>query len=185
MGLINRLHGAKHLWSYLYVTKFTENWSQQYMYPGQWVKSFYQITYPMSCNYLGTVYHSFQRDVWIWFISLIYSFCSVCLKFCISNYYLLFVGLSELGPEVTKVFVLPKLRALSDKIEQCMEGMNAYDKNAASHIKGLLLVSVEYILSFNVFRESGSFFFTSHFKVKLYVGYMVVQLVISGVCIVV
>lgn len=54
---------------------------------------------------------------------------------------LLFItGLSELGPEVTKVFVMPKLKALSDKIEQCMEGMNAYDKNAASHIKGLLLV---------------------------------------------
>ena len=50
-------------------------------------------------------------------------------------------GLSELGPEVTKVFVVPKLRALSDKIEQCMEGINAYDKNAASHIKGLVLVS--------------------------------------------
>lgn len=55
-------------------------------------------------------------------------------------------GLSELGPEVIKVFVLPKLKALSDKIEQCMEGMNAYDKNAATHIKGLLLVSGKMIL---------------------------------------
>lgn len=77
---------------------------------------------------------------------MMYHFCHICLKFGIFTNYSLFLGLSELGPEVTKVFVLPKLRALSDKIEQCMEGMNAYDKNAASHIKGLLLVSVDNIL---------------------------------------
>ena len=43
---------------------------------------------------------------------------------------------------------MPKLKALSDKIEQCMEGMNAYDKNAASHIKGLLLVRKVSVLFF-------------------------------------
>ncbi|XP_076070024.1 TBP-associated factor 6 isoform X2 [Oratosquilla oratoria] len=64
----------------------------------------------------------------------------------LSTVYGSIAGLSELGPEVTKAFVLPKLRALSDKIEQCIDGLNAYDKNAALHIKGLLLKTVAPVL---------------------------------------
>ena len=50
-------------------------------------------------------------------------------------------GLCELGPEVTKALVVPRLRVLGAKIEQCMDGISAYEKNAAVHIKGMLLVS--------------------------------------------
>ncbi|XP_047498027.1 transcription initiation factor TFIID subunit 6-like isoform X1 [Penaeus chinensis] len=79
-------------------------------------------------------------------ITRVFSRCLNTERTPLSSVYGAVAGLSELGPEVTKVFVLPKLRALSDKIEQCMEGMNAYDKNAASHIKGLLLKTVAPVL---------------------------------------
>ncbi|MPC16697.1 Transcription initiation factor TFIID subunit 6 [Portunus trituberculatus] len=75
-------------------------------------------------------------------ITRVFSKCLNTERTPLSSVYGAVAGLSELGPEVTKVFVMPKLKALSDKIEQCMEGMNAYDKNAASHIKGLLLLQM-------------------------------------------
>ncbi|RXG68129.1 Transcription initiation factor TFIID subunit 6 [Armadillidium vulgare] len=56
------------------------------------------------------------------------------------------LGLSELGPEVSKALVLPKLRSLSEKIEQCLESTSTFEKNAVSHIKGLLLKNVAPIL---------------------------------------
>lgn len=79
-------------------------------------------------------------------ITRVFSRCLKTDRTALSSVYGAIAGLSELGPEVTKVFVLPKLRALSDKIEQCMEGTNAYDKNAAAHIKGLLLKTVAPVL---------------------------------------
>ncbi|KAK4319983.1 hypothetical protein Pmani_009125 [Petrolisthes manimaculis] len=79
-------------------------------------------------------------------ITRVFSRCLNTERSPLSTVYGAVAGLSELGPEVTKVFVMPKLKALSDKIEQCMEGMNAYDKNAASHIKGLLLKTVAPVL---------------------------------------
>ncbi|XP_050734254.1 transcription initiation factor TFIID subunit 6-like [Eriocheir sinensis] len=79
-------------------------------------------------------------------ITRVFSKCLNTERTPLSSVYGAVAGLSELGPEVTKVFVMPKLKALSDKIEQCMEGMNAYDKNAASHIKGLLLKTVAPVL---------------------------------------
>ncbi|KAK7071035.1 Transcription initiation factor TFIID subunit 6 [Halocaridina rubra] len=79
-------------------------------------------------------------------ITRVFSRCLNTDRTPLSSVYGAVAGLSELGSEVAKVFVLPKLRALSDKIEQCMEGTNAYDKNAAAHIKGLLLKTVAPVL---------------------------------------
>jgi transcription initiation factor TFIID subunit 6 len=49
-------------------------------------------------------------------------------------------GLSELGTEVVKVFLLPKVQFVSERLETCMNSSNA-DKIAAEHIKALIVVS--------------------------------------------
>jgi len=51
-------------------------------------------------------------------------------------------GLCEFGPEVIKALVIPKIKAISDRIESCIEGQGlpSVDKNAAGHIKTLLVV---------------------------------------------
>lgn len=56
-------------------------------------------------------------------------------------------GLCELGPEVVKGLVIPKIKDISDRIEVCMEGINlsTIDKNGAGHIKTLLIVSFSVI----------------------------------------
>jgi len=51
----------------------------------------------------------------------------------------LFKGLSELGAEVVKVFLVPKIQYVSDRVEACMANSNA-DKIAAEHIKALMVV---------------------------------------------
>ena len=58
-------------------------------------------------------------------------------------------GLCELGPEVTKALVVPKLRDLGVRIEQCVEGVSAYEKNAAAHIRGMLMKAVPPVLKVN------------------------------------
>lgn len=52
-------------------------------------------------------------------------------------------GLCELGPEVIKALVIPKIKSISDRIESCIEGqgLSSVDKNGAGHIKTLLVVS--------------------------------------------
>ncbi|KAJ8870858.1 hypothetical protein PR048_027159 [Dryococelus australis] len=50
------------------------------------------------------------------------------------------VGLSELGPEVVKVFILPNVKHISERIEGATEGpvLNNIDRIAAGHIKILM-----------------------------------------------
>ncbi|KAE8751016.1 hypothetical protein FOCC_FOCC002101 [Frankliniella occidentalis] len=50
-------------------------------------------------------------------------------------------GLSEIGPEVVKVFVLPRMKYLAERIEPALESPNfsQVDRIAAGHIKHLLL----------------------------------------------
>ncbi|XP_001599379.2 transcription initiation factor TFIID subunit 6 [Nasonia vitripennis] len=57
-------------------------------------------------------------------------------------------GLCDLGPEVIKALVIPKIKMISDRIETCFEGPNSsnVDKNAAGHIKTLLVKSVAPVL---------------------------------------
>ena len=57
--------------------------------------------------------------------------------------------LCELGPEVTKALIVPRLRNISMKLEQCVDGVSAYEKNAAVHIKGILMKAVPPVLRSN------------------------------------
>lgn len=49
-------------------------------------------------------------------------------------------GLSELGTEVIKVIILPRIKALGERIEACNDSSNS-DKIAADHIRQLIVVS--------------------------------------------
>ncbi|KAG7207746.1 hypothetical protein KM043_009359 [Ampulex compressa] len=57
-------------------------------------------------------------------------------------------GLCELGPDVIKALVIPKIKSISDRIESCIEGpgLSSVDKNGAGHIKTLLVKSVAPVL---------------------------------------
>ncbi|XP_031850183.1 transcription initiation factor TFIID subunit 6 isoform X2 [Nomia melanderi] len=57
-------------------------------------------------------------------------------------------GLCELGPEVIKALVIPKIKSISERIESCIEGpgLSSVDKNGAGHIKTLLVKSVAPVL---------------------------------------
>ncbi|XP_072763266.1 transcription initiation factor TFIID subunit 6 isoform X2 [Anoplolepis gracilipes] len=57
-------------------------------------------------------------------------------------------GLCELGSEVIKALVIPKIKSISDRIESCIEGQGLckVDKNGAEHIKTLLVKSVAPVL---------------------------------------
>ncbi|XP_075235997.1 TBP-associated factor 6 isoform X2 [Lycorma delicatula] len=59
----------------------------------------------------------------------------------LSSLYGAIEGLSELGSEVIKVFILPKVQNVSERIESTQDGqnLNNTDKIAAGHIKHLLL----------------------------------------------
>nr|XP_018897545.1 PREDICTED: transcription initiation factor TFIID subunit 6 [Bemisia tabaci] len=50
-------------------------------------------------------------------------------------------GLSELGTEVIKVFILPRVKTVADRIESCLDGpsLSNIDKISAGHIKHLLV----------------------------------------------
>merc|ERR1719309_1022009 len=66
------------------------------------------------------------------------------------SYYGAIAGLQELGPEVIKVFILPYLSVLAQKIDLAMEGGNmatsSVEKIAAQHIRQLLVKSVSPVL---------------------------------------
>jgi hypothetical protein len=58
-----------------------------------------------------------------------------------SRSFTFFLGLAELGAEVVKVFLLPKIHFISERIEACM-GISNADKIAAEHIKALIVVNL-------------------------------------------
>ncbi|XP_034945479.1 transcription initiation factor TFIID subunit 6-like isoform X2 [Chelonus insularis] len=57
-------------------------------------------------------------------------------------------GLCELGPEVIKALVIPKIKSISERIESCVEDptLSNVDKNAAGHIKAVLVRAVAPVL---------------------------------------
>ncbi|KAK9504183.1 hypothetical protein O3M35_010570 [Rhynocoris fuscipes] len=54
----------------------------------------------------------------------------------ISSLYGAIEGLSELGPEVIKVFIVPKVKLISDKMDTCITSI---EKSSVSHLKHLLV----------------------------------------------
>lgn len=63
-------------------------------------------------------------------------------KMPLASHYGAISGLSELGPEVVKTFVIPRVKGISERIKAALEGPMATstDKSAAEHIKQLILV---------------------------------------------
>ncbi len=66
----------------------------------------------------------------------------------LATHYGAIVGLSEMGSEVVKTFVLPILKAESDRLQYALEGplMNNIDKIAGDHVKSALLKAVVPVL---------------------------------------
>nr|CAD7449776.1 unnamed protein product [Timema bartmani] len=64
-------------------------------------------------------------------------------KTLLSSLYGAIEGLSELGTEVIKVFILPRVKNISERIEAAIEGpvLSNVDKIAAGHIKHLLVTT--------------------------------------------
>ncbi|XP_066147528.1 transcription initiation factor TFIID subunit 6 [Euwallacea fornicatus] len=62
-------------------------------------------------------------------------------KIPLSSLYGALQGLSELGPEVTRIFVLPKIKNIGARIESHLEGnlISNSDRTASGHIKQLLI----------------------------------------------
>lgn len=60
-------------------------------------------------------------------------------KASLSTHYGAITGLAELGQEVVKVFVIPRLKIESALIKQAQEGVDPVEKNAAENLKNLLL----------------------------------------------
>ncbi|XP_035899372.1 transcription initiation factor TFIID subunit 6-like isoform X2 [Anopheles stephensi] len=68
----------------------------------------------------------------------------------LSSMYGALQGLSELGTEVTKVFIIPRLKFISERVEPLLQGITSNisntDKIAAGHIRAMLLKGVPPIL---------------------------------------
>lgn len=66
----------------------------------------------------------------------------------LSSLYGAIAGLSELGGEVIKVFIVPRLKFISDRIEPHLQGTGASntDKIAAGHIRSMLQKSCAPVL---------------------------------------
>ncbi|XP_074633099.1 transcription initiation factor TFIID subunit 6-like [Acropora palmata] len=60
-------------------------------------------------------------------------------KASLSTHYGAITGLSELGQEVVKVLILPRLKIESALMKQAQEGVDPVEKNAAENLKTLLL----------------------------------------------
>ena len=58
----------------------------------------------------------------------------------LSSLYGALTGLSELGSEVIKVFIIPRLKFISDRVEVHLQGasISSTDKIAAGHIRAML-----------------------------------------------
>ncbi|CAG9771324.1 unnamed protein product [Ceutorhynchus assimilis] len=69
-------------------------------------------------------------------------------KIALSSLYGALQGLSELGPEVTRIFILPRIRMIGMKIESHLEGnlISNNDRTAAGHIKQLLVKIIAPVL---------------------------------------
>uniref|UniRef100_A0A182QAX3 Transcription initiation factor TFIID subunit 6 n=1 Tax=Anopheles farauti TaxID=69004 RepID=A0A182QAX3_9DIPT len=67
----------------------------------------------------------------------------------LSSMYGALEGLSELGTEVIKVFIIPRLKFISERVEPLLQGTSTIsntDKIAAGHIRSMLLKGVPAIL---------------------------------------
>lgn len=66
----------------------------------------------------------------------------------LSSLYGALEGLSELGSEVIKVFIIPRLKFISDRLELCLQGVNCSntDKIAAGHIRTMVQKSCPPVL---------------------------------------
>lgn len=62
-------------------------------------------------------------------------------KMPLASHYGAISGLSELGPEVVRTFVMPRMKSIGERLKQCLEGpmTSSVDKSAAEHIKQLIL----------------------------------------------
>lgn len=62
-------------------------------------------------------------------------------KMPLASHYGAISGLSELGPEVVRTFVMPRVKSIGERLRQCLEGpmTSSVDKSAADHIKQLIL----------------------------------------------
>lgn len=71
-------------------------------------------------------------------------------KMPLASHYGAVSGLSELGPEVVRTFVMPRVKNIGERLRQCLEGpmTSSIDKSAADHIKQLILVRIFFIFSF-------------------------------------
>uniref|UniRef100_A0A2P2I8F5 Transcription initiation factor TFIID subunit 6 n=2 Tax=Hirondellea gigas TaxID=1518452 RepID=A0A2P2I8F5_9CRUS len=96
------------------------------------------------CRHYNTTTNGLQTR-----ITRVFCKCLNVDKTPLATVYGAVAGLCELGPEVTKALVVPKIRVLSGKLEQCMEGPSAYERNAAIHIRAMLLKSVPPVLKTN------------------------------------
>ncbi|XP_015907860.1 transcription initiation factor TFIID subunit 6 [Parasteatoda tepidariorum] len=89
-------------------------------------------------------------------------------KMPLSSHYGSISGLSELGPEVVRSFIIPRVKAIGERIKQCLEGpmTTSVDKSAAEHIKQLILRILTPVL------KTGSSFGDSLDEYKNEFGYL-------------
>lgn len=71
-------------------------------------------------------------------------FCTALIneKSPLSSVYGSIVGLCELGPEVIKTFVIPKLKDVGDRLELCLEGVGHTQADKASCVKIRHIIAV-------------------------------------------
>jgi len=83
-------------------------------------------------------------------VTKIFSDALKCEKNPLVAYYGAIAGLQELGPEVIKVFILPNIKILAEKIDAALDpnntGASSVEKNAAQNIRNLLVKSVSPVL---------------------------------------
>lgn len=78
-------------------------------------------------------------------------------KMPLASHYGAISGLSELGPEVVRTFVIPRIKSIGERLRQCLEGpiASSVDKSAAEHIKQLILRVLSPVLkTSNIVGES-------------------------------
>ncbi|GFQ99633.1 transcription initiation factor TFIID subunit 6, partial [Trichonephila clavata] len=74
-------------------------------------------------------------------VTRIFSKALASEKMPLASHYGAISGLSELGPEVVRTFVIPRVKGIGERIRQCLEGpmASSIDKSAAEHIKQIIL----------------------------------------------
>lgn len=73
-------------------------------------------------------------------VTRVFSKALVNDKIYLSSLYGSLTGLSELGPEVIKVFIIPRLKFISERLEGHFHGtaQSSTEKTAAGHIRAML-----------------------------------------------